>query len=126
MGCDYDQWSYFKGLAAEDASSAVGYENILTSITKNIAPTAMAIIDSVKGDHSIPAGNRVWGVFENGVGYLENENFLANVPAEVQATLKDIIAKIGAGEIVVPSYYDFDSYEAFAAYRDNADAEFVK
>ena len=126
MGCDYDQYSYFKNLAATDAAKAVGYENILTSITKNIAPASMAIIDSVKGDHSIPAGNRVWGVFENGVGYLENENFLANVPAEVQAKLKDIIQKIGAGEIKVPSYYDFESYEAFATYRDNDAAEFVK
>lgn len=126
MGCDYDQWSYFKSLAATDASSAVGYENILTSITKNIASTAMAIIDSVKGDHSIAPGNQVWGVYQNGVGYLENENFLANVPADVQATLKDIIQKIGSGEIVVPSYYDFSSYEAFATYRDNDDAEFVR
>ena len=126
MGCDYDQWSYFKGLATKDASSAVGYENVLTSITKNIAPVSMAIIDSVKGDHSIPAGNQVWGVFNNGVGYLENENFLANTPADVQAILKDIISKIGSGEIVVPSYYDFDSYEAFATYRDNVDAEFVR
>jgi len=126
MGCDYDQWSYFKGLADKDASSAVGYENVLTSITKNIAPATMAIIDSVKGDHSIPTGNRVWGVYDNGVGYLENENFLANVPADVQATLKEIIKKIGSGEIVVPSYYDFNSYDAFATYRDNADAEFVR
>jgi basic membrane protein A len=126
MGCDYDQWDYFKSLAASDASSAVGYENILTSITKNIAPASMAIIDSVKGDKSIPSGNRVWGVFDNGVGYLENDNFLANVPEEIQATLKDVIAKIGAGEIVVPSYYDFESHQAFTVYRDNPDAEFVK
>ena len=125
MGCDYDQYEYFKGLAAQDASSAVGYENILTSITKNIAPAASAIIASVEsGDGSVQPGNKVWGVYENGVGYLENENFLANVPADVQQTLKDIIAKIGAGEITVPSYYDCNTYEAFAAYRDNPDADF--
>jgi len=126
MGCDYDQWAYFKSLAAEDTASAFGYENILTSITKNIAEVSMKIIDSVKGDKSITPGNKVWGVFEGGVGYLENENFLANVPAEVQEQLRDIIAKIGAGEILVPSYYDFDSYDAFATYRDNPDADFVK
>lgn len=126
MGCDYDQYEYFKGLAAEDASSAAGYENILTSITKNIASASSDIIASVEaGDGKIPSGNLVWGVYENGVGYLENENFMANVPAEVQQTLKDIINKIGAGEIVVPSYYDFSTYEAFATYRDNPDAEFV-
>lgn len=126
MGCDYDQYEYFKGLAAEDANSAAGYENILTSITKNIASASSDIIASVEaGDGKIPSGNLVWGVYENGVGYLENENFMANVPAEVQQTLKDIINKIGAGEIVVPSYYDFSTYEAFATYRDNPDAEFV-
>ena len=126
MGCDYDQYEYFKGLAAEDANSAVGYENILTSITKNIASASSDIIADVEsGAGKIPSGNSVWGVYDNGVGYLENENFLANVPAEVQETLKDIINKIGAGEIVVPSYYDFSTYEAFATYRDNPDAEFV-
>lgn len=126
MGCDYDQYEYFEALAAQDANSAVGYENILTSITKNIAPAARAIMQSVEsGDGSVESGNKVWGVYENGVGYLENENFLANVPAEVQQTLKAIINKIGAGEIVVPSYYDFNSYEAFATYRDNPDAEFL-
>ena len=126
LGCDYDQYEYLKGLAAEDANSAFGYENTLTSITKNIAPAASAIIASVEaGDGKIAPGNQVWGVFENGVGYLENENFMANVPADVQEILKDIINKIGAGEIVVPSYYDFESYEAFANYRDNADAVFA-
>ena len=126
MGCDYDQYEYFKGLAAEDANSAVGYENVLTSITKNIASASSDIIASVEaGDGKVAPGNQVWGVYENGVGYLENENFLANVPAEVQETLKGIIEKIGAGEIVVPSYYDFSTYEAFATYRDNADAAFA-
>ena len=69
---------------------------------------------------------RYGGIFEDGVGYLENENFLAYVPEDIQAKLKEIIGKIGSGEIVVPSYYDFDSYEAFATYRDNPNAEFVK
>ena len=45
--------------------------------------------------------------------------------AQPTETVKSIINKIGAGEIVVPSYYDFSTYEAFATYRDNPDAEFV-
>ena len=126
LGCDYDQYSYLKDLASKDSSAALGYENILTSITKNIAPIAKKIIEDVNGAREIPTGNQVWGVYENGVGYLENENFLAHVPEDVQLKLKEIIGKIGSGEIVVPSYYDFDSYEAFATYRDNPDAEFVK
>lgn len=127
MGCDYDQYSYFKGLAASDASSAIGYENILTSITKNISETASAIIEDVEnGKNEIAPGNQVWGVYKNGVGYLENENFKKWVPEDVQKKLKEIIEKIGSGEIVVPSYYDFETYDAFATYRDNPDAEFKK
>ena len=125
MGCDYDQWEYFKGVAAEDSQSAVGYENIITSITKNIAPIAIEIVESIEDGNPIAPGNTVYGAFENGVGYLENDNFKEWCPADVQATLKDLIQKIGAGEIKVPSYYDFNSYEAFEAYRDNVDADFV-
>lgn len=124
MGCDYDQWEYFKGVAAEDSQSAVGYENIITSITKNIAPITIKIIDSIESGNPIAPGNAVYGAYENGVGYLENDNFKEWCPAEVQATLKDLIQKIGSGEIKVPSYYDFNSYEAFEKYRDNVDADF--
>jgi len=125
MGCDYDQWEYFKGVAAEDSSSAVGYENIITSITKNIGPIAIDIVESIESGNPYPAGNAVYGAYENGVGYLENDNFKQWVPEDVQATLKDLIQKIGSGEIKVPSYYDFNSYEAFEAYRDNVDADFA-
>lgn len=126
MGCDYDQWSYFKGLNESDnAKGSIGYENILTSITKNIEPCAIAIIDSVKGANNIEPGNRLYGVALNGVGYVENENFLKHVPQDVQDTLKAVIDKIEAGEIVVPSYFEFSSYDAFAAYRDNPAADFA-
>ncbi|MCC8103299.1 MAG: BMP family ABC transporter substrate-binding protein [Clostridiales bacterium] len=119
MGCDYDQYSYFKSLADEGSESAVGYENILTSITKNIAPCAKAIIDSVEsGDGSIETGNRLYGVAEDGVGILENDYYLENTPEEVREVIYDIIDKIGSGEIEVPSYYDFDTYEEFEEYRD--------
>lgn len=126
MGCDYDQWSYFKGLNESDSKEGnIGYENILTSITKNIEPCAVAILDSVKGANNIEPGNRLYGVAANGVGYVENDNFLENVPQDVQDTLKEVIEKIGTGEIVVPSYFEFSSYDAFATYRDNVDAEFA-
>lgn len=126
LGCDYDQWSYFKDLnEADDIEGSIGYENILTSITKNIEPCAIDIIESIKGAGTISPGNHLYGVAAGGVGYLENENFLKNVPQDVQDTLKEVIEKIGAGEIVVPSYFEFSSYDAFAAYRDNDNAKFA-
>lgn len=119
MGCDYDQYSYFKTLADEKGSeSAVGYENIVTSITKNIAPCAAAIIESVEGDHSVETGNKLYGVYENGVGILENEYYLEQIPEDVRNQIHEIIGKIGKGEIKVPSYFDFTTYDEFAAYRD--------
>lgn len=125
MGADYDQYSYFKGLSEDGESSAVGYENIITSITKNIGTAAMKIVDSIRGEgDKIETGNRLWGVYEGGVGVLENENYLANVPEDVRNQINEIINEIGAGNIKVPSYFDFDSYEAFAAYRDNPNAVF--
>lgn len=120
MGCDYDQYTYFEGLAAEKgASSAVGYENIVTSITKNIAPCAKMIIDGIEGKGTkIETGNKLYGVYENGVGILENDYYLSQIPQETRDTIADVIAKIGKGEIKVPSYFDFASYDDFAAYRD--------
>lgn len=118
MGCDYDQWSYFKGLAEGGDSSAVGYENVVTSITKNIEFCTRLIVDSVEGDHSVPTGNSLYGVYEGGVGILENEHYLEVIPEDVRATIADVIAKVGSGEIDVPSYFDFATYEDFAAFRD--------
>lgn len=118
IGCDYDQYTYFKGLAEGGDSSAVGYENIVTSMTKNIGECAAAIIESINGKNNIPSGNRLYGVAENGVGLLENDYYLEQIPEDVRNTLKETIEKIGRGEIKVPSYFDFASYEDFAAYRD--------
>lgn len=125
IGCDYDQYTYFQNLAdSGDTETSIGYENILTSITKNIEPCAVAIIESVKGDNNIETGTQLYGVSSNGVGYVENDNFMENVPEDVQALLKETIDKIGDGEVKVPSYFEFGSYDAFATYRDNADAAF--
>lgn len=119
MGCDYDQYSYFKGLAEEKGSeSAVGYENIVTSITKNIAPCAAAIIENVENKGTMETGNRLYGVYDNGVGILETDYYKEQIPEDVRNQIHEIIEKIGKGDIKVPSYFDFATYDEFAAYRD--------
>lgn len=122
MGCDYDQYSYFHAIAEEQGSeSAVGHENIVTSITKNITNCCVMIIDSIEtGSNTIPTGNKLYHVFEGGVGILENDYYLEKIPQEVRDTIADIIAKVGTGEIEVPSYFDFPTYDDFAAFRDMA------
>lgn len=44
----------------------------------------------------------------------------------MQKQIADISAKIASGEIDVVSYFDFPTYDDFATYRDNIDAEFTK
>lgn len=118
MGCDYDQWSYFKGLADGGDSSAVGYENIATSITKNIGTISSLIIESINGKNDIKPGNSLYGVAQGGVGILENEYYLEQIPEDVRNIIKETIDKIGSGEVTVPSYFDFATYDDFATYRD--------
>ncbi len=120
MGCDYDQYTYFKELADEGSESAVGYENIATSITKNITNCVELIVDAVEnGTASAQTGNQLYGVAQGGVGVLENEHYQELIPEDVREIVSGLEEKIADGEIVVPSYFDFDSYDDFASYRDN-------
>lgn len=123
IGVDYDQWEYFKNLKDAE-TSAVGYNNIVTSMLKNIEPCVALIFDSIMGSGTIAPGNTFYGVKENGTGLAYNQNYMDNTPADVQAKVKEIDEKIKSGEIEVPSYFDFNTYEAYAAYRDNPAAEF--
>ena len=58
-----------------------------------------------------------------------------NIPASISMVNVDYVcvideignpAKIASGEIDVVSYFDFPTYDDFATYRDNIDAEFTK
>ena len=121
IGVDYDQWTYFK-----EVGDAVGYENLVTSMLKNIEPCVALIFESImSGDGSIKPGNTFYGVATGGTGLAMNENYTENTPQEVQDQITELSEKITSGEIDVPSYFDFESYDAYATYRDNPDADFV-
>ena len=93
---------------------------------KNIEPCVALIFESViggKGD--IKPGNSFYGVATGGTGLAINDNYTENTPQEVQDKIAELSEKIANGEIDVPSYFDFNSYEAYAAYRDNPDADFA-
>lgn len=62
---------------------------------------------------------------KGGVSLADNENYQANTPQDVQDQISEIAQMIIDGEIDVVSYYDFESYDSFAAYRDNPDAPFA-
>ena len=121
IGVDYDQWTYFK-----EVGDAVGYENLVTSMLKNIEPCVALIFESViEGKGDIKPGNSFYGVATGGTGLAVNDNYTENTPKEVQDKITELSEKIASGEIDVPSYFDFNSYEAYAAYRDNPGADFA-
>lgn len=121
LGTDYDQYSYYR-----DLGSAKGYQTLITSMLKNVEPCVALLFENLNsGNSKILPGNTVYGLSTDGVGLAENENYLAHTPEDVQNTMRELTQKIISGEIDVVSYYDFNSYEAFAAYRDNPDADFA-
>lgn len=123
IGVDYDQYEYFKEV---DSSTAVGYENLVTSMLKNIEPSVALIFESViEGKGDIKPGNSFYGVKVGGTGLAYNDNYYENTPQDVQDIIKELEGKIASGEVKVPSYFDFSSYEAYATYRDNPTAPFV-
>lgn len=122
IGTDYDQYTYF-----ETVGDVQGYKSMVTSMLKNIEPCVALLLQSINGEAaSIAPGNHTYGVAEGGTGLAENDWYKQNTPADVQKQITDISAKIASGEIDVVSYFDFPTYDDFATYRDNIDAEFTK
>lgn len=121
IGTDYDQYKYF-----ESVGDVVGYKTMVTSMLKNIEPcVAMLLEDIESGAGKIAPGNFVYGVKEGGTGLAENDWYKENTPEDVQKQMAELSEKIANGEIDVVSYFDFETYDAFAAYRDNPDADFA-
>ena len=120
IGCDYDQYSYFK-----QAGEVQGWQTLVTSMLKNVEPCVAMIFENLNGEATgIEPGNHVYGLAEGGVSLADNENYQTYTPKDVQDKISEIRQKIIDGEIDVVSYYDFNTYEAFAAYRDNPAAAF--
>lgn len=121
IGCDYDQYSYFK-----QAGEVQGWQTLVTSMLKNVEPCVALIFENINGETTgIEPGNHIYGLKEGGVSLADNENYQTYTSKEVQDQIAELTQKIIDGEIDVVSYYDFESYDAFAAYRDNPDAPFI-
>lgn len=122
IGTDYDQYTYF-----ETVGDVQGYKSMVTSMLKNIEPCVALLLQNINGEATgIEPGNHTYGVAEGGTGLAENDWYKQNTPEDVQKQITDISAKIASGEIDVVSYFDFPTYDDFATYRDNIDAEFAK
>ena len=111
IGVDSDQYAYYK-----DSENPEIADVIVTSMLKEVGNSLVAFF------HSEEAGEAQWkkvttlGLKEAAVGYVDNEFFQANVPAEVREKMAETNAKILAGEMTVKSYFDFADeaeYQAF-------------
>ena len=120
IGSDYDQYNYFK-----EVGDVEGYESMVTSMLKDSEKAIALLFESINGDNSIAPGNKIYGIAEGCVGLADNENYQKWTPQEVQDQIAELSEQIVNGEVEVPSYFDFQTYDAFATYRDNPDAPFV-
>ena len=111
IGVDSDQYAYYK-----DSENPEIADVIVTSMLKEVGNSLVSFF------HSEEAGEAQWkkvttlGLKEAAVGYVDNEFFQANVPAEVREKMAETNAKILAGEMTVKSYFDFADeaeYQAF-------------
>ena len=122
IGTDYDQYSYF-----ESVGDVQGYKSMVTSMLKNIESCVALLLANINGEATgIGPGNHIYGIAEGGTGLVENDWYKQNTPEDVQKKIAEISEKIAKGEIKVVSYFDFPTYDDFANYRDNKDAEFTK
>lgn len=117
IGVDYDQYTVY----ANSDHEVIGYKNVATSMEKKIQQTvANAMSGIIEGTTEMGVNHR-YSLAEGGVGLSYNERFFEVTPEDIQAELFAVEEKIKSGEIVVPSYFDFDSYEEFAKFRDDKD-----
>jgi len=113
IGVDSDMWTVYK--ASENADIA---DVIITSMQKKVDEAVIYTLDRyVEG--TLPYGVvEGYGIVENGVGMADNEYYRANTPADVLAYMDELAEGVVSGTVKVPSYFDFASYDEFAAWRD--------
>ncbi len=88
------------GVDADQHDEAPGY--VLTSMVKGVNAATFDAI-SRKQNGSFTGGVYSFGLKENGVGYIYDENNKALIPAPVRARLEELKQEIIDGKIKVPS-----------------------
>jgi basic membrane protein A len=91
--------AYIIGVDTDWTQTASEYADIvLTSVLKNMDITTMNVVKTVL-DGSFAGGVTVGTLENGGVGLADFHDMASMVPAELQAELQDVAAKIIAGEI---------------------------
>jgi len=70
-------------------------------------------------DGTLPFGTlEVASLANGGVGIAKNEYYYANTPEDVVEYIDKLEEDIISGKVTVTSFFDFETYEEFAAWRD--------
>jgi basic membrane protein A len=115
IGVDSDQYQAYK-----DSENPEKADVILTSMLKEVGNSLVSIV------HSIDAGEDVWkktttlGLAQDSVGYVDNEFFQTNVPAEVRDAMAKAAEAVKGKSKTVKSYFDFANEDEFNAYVQSA------
>ncbi|MEG2081733.1 MAG: BMP family ABC transporter substrate-binding protein [Oscillospiraceae bacterium] len=112
IGVDADQYELYKTEKPELAKS------IITSSLKDVGTSLYTCIKEISEGTFKAGGDRWFGIEQNACGIAENENYLANVPADVQEYMKQVKADIASGKIKVSSYFSMTEEE----YKAKVDA----
>ena len=108
LGIDTDMYYTLTKSETVDIANVV-----LSSATKELSYTIQQAIDKMQ-DGTLPWGKlESCGVAEGGGNIAINDNYNKLVPADVQAFMTDLIAKVKSGEVKPVSYYGFASQEEF-------------
>lgn len=98
LGVDSDQAMMYKEQGQEELASSIP-----TSVLKNVGDSLYRAVDLyIKGELPIGETENL-GIEEGMVGLADNEYYEEMVPAEVREAIKELEAKITAGEIDVSS-----------------------
>ena len=113
IGVDSDMWTVYK--ASENADYA---DVIVTSMEKDVAGSIVYTIDRMVAGE-LPFGTvEPYGIVEGGVRLSDNEYYREVTPADVLEYMDGLQQDVIDGKVEIPSYFDFEDYDAFVEWRD--------
>ena len=112
IACDQDLYAQ---LAESDPNLAA---TILSTSLKNVGDSLFTAVQGLADGTMTYGNNYTLGLDSGAVGLAKNENYTSIVPAEIQAEIDEVEAKIGNGEIEVASAFNM-STEEVVALRDS-------
>jgi basic membrane protein A len=113
IGVDSNQYETVK--AGQNPENA---DVILTSMLKEVGNSFITMTHSIDNGEDVWKKTTVLGLAQDSVGYVDNEIFQANVPAEVRDAMAKAAEEIKSGSKDVKSYFDFASEDEFNAYLE--------